>query len=170
MVWPLNQLKLPCARVYVKKRVYCLFMQTMSILKFFLETLSKILIKFSSAQPRSHLGWWSLFSPGSSKPLPLWIMLALSSESPDPLMILPHYLVIFYNPFSSIRCWSCLNLSFLVILIPLLWGSWRCFIDFISKQCILLVQWIMLLTLVLSCLGKLPILISWLVPLISTLV
>jgi hypothetical protein len=35
--------------------VYYLFMQTISSLKFFLETLSKILIKFSSAQPRSHL-------------------------------------------------------------------------------------------------------------------
>jgi hypothetical protein len=39
-----------------QKMVYYLFMQTISSLKFFLETLSKILIKFSSAQPRSHLG------------------------------------------------------------------------------------------------------------------
>jgi hypothetical protein len=46
----------------------------------------------------------------------------------------------------------------------LLWGSWRCFIDSISKRCIHLVQWIMLLSLVLSCLSKLPILISWFVP------
>jgi hypothetical protein len=36
--------------------------------------------------------------------------------------------------------------------------------DVLSKQCIPLVQWIMLLSLVLSCLSKLPILISWLVP------
>ena len=42
--------------------------------KILLETLSKILIKFSSAQPRSHLVWWPLFSPGSSKPLPLRIV------------------------------------------------------------------------------------------------
>jgi hypothetical protein len=58
----------------------------------------------------------------------------------------------------------CLNLSFMVILIPLLQGSWHYFIDFISKQCIQLVQWILLLSLVLSCLSKLSILISWLLP------
>jgi hypothetical protein len=34
----------------------------------------------------------------------------------------------------------------------------------LSKQCIPLVRWIMMLSLVLSCLSKLPILISWLVP------
>jgi hypothetical protein len=39
-----------------QKMVYCLFTQTISRLKFFLETLSKILIKLSFAQPRSHLG------------------------------------------------------------------------------------------------------------------
>jgi hypothetical protein len=39
-----------------KKKVYCLFAQTMSFFKFFLETLSKFLIKFSCAQPRSYLG------------------------------------------------------------------------------------------------------------------
>jgi hypothetical protein len=39
-----------------QKMVYYLFMQTISSLKFFLETLSKILIKFSSTEPRSHLG------------------------------------------------------------------------------------------------------------------
>jgi hypothetical protein len=39
-----------------QKMVYCLFTQTMSSLRFFLETLSKILFKFSSAQHRSHLG------------------------------------------------------------------------------------------------------------------
>jgi hypothetical protein len=100
-----------------QKKVYCLFTQTMSSLTFFLETLSKILIKFSPAQPRSHLGWWSLFC------LDLVIfsfanhVVALSSESPDPLLTLPRYLVIYYNLFSSIRCWSCLNLSFLIILI-----------------------------------------------------
>jgi hypothetical protein len=49
-----------------QKKVYCLFTQTRSSLTFLLETLSKILIKFSPAQPRSHLGWWSLFFPGSS--------------------------------------------------------------------------------------------------------
>ena len=49
-----------------QKRVYCLFTQTISSLNLFLETLSKILTKFSSAQPRSHLGWWPLFSPRSS--------------------------------------------------------------------------------------------------------
>jgi hypothetical protein len=37
----------------------------------------------------------------------------------------------------------------------LLWGSWCCFIDSISKRCVHSVQWIMLLTLVLSCLKKL---------------
>jgi hypothetical protein len=79
-------------------------------------------------------------------------------------MILPRCLVICYNPFSSIGCWSYLNLSILVDLMLFLQESWRYFIDSISKQCIHLVQWIMLLTLVLSCLGKLPILISWLVP------
>jgi hypothetical protein len=45
-------------------------------------------------------------------------VVALSSESLDPSLILPYYLVICYNPFSSIGCWSCLNLSFLVILMP----------------------------------------------------
>jgi hypothetical protein len=102
-----------------QKKVYCLFTQTMSSLTFFfLETLSKILIKFSSAQLRSHLCWLPLFSPGSSKPLPLWIMLWLY----HPNLRIPYWFcpVIWLsaNPFSSIRCWSCLNLSFLVILIP----------------------------------------------------
>jgi hypothetical protein len=31
-------------------------------------------------------------------------MLAVSSESLDPLIILPYYLVICYDPFSSIEC------------------------------------------------------------------
>jgi hypothetical protein len=58
-----------------------------------------------------------------------------------------------------------LNLLFLVILIPPSSEDHDiCFINCISKQCIHSVQWIMLLTLVLSCLSKLPILISWLVP------
>jgi hypothetical protein len=92
----------------------------------------------------------------------LWIMLVSSSESQDPLLILPYYLGICYNPFSSIRCWSCLNLSILVDLMLFLQESWRHFIDPISKQCIHLVQWIMLLTLVLSCLYKFINLISWL--------
>ena len=33
-------------------------------------------------------------------------VVALTSESPDPLMILPRYLVIWYNLFSCIRCGS----------------------------------------------------------------
>jgi hypothetical protein len=79
-------------------------------------------------------------------------------------MILPRYLVICYNPFSSIRCWSCLNLSILVDLMLFRQESWRHFIDSISKQCIHLVQWILPLSLVLSCLIKFSILISWLLP------
>jgi hypothetical protein len=38
------------------------------------------------------------------------------------------------------------------------------FVNYIYKQCIHLVQWILLLYLVLSCLSKLSILISWLLP------
>jgi hypothetical protein len=64
------------------------------------------------------LRWLPLLSPGFSNPFSLWIKLALSSESFDPLVNLPYYLVICYNPFSSIGCSSCLNLSFLIILIP----------------------------------------------------
>jgi hypothetical protein len=47
-----------------------------------------------------------LFSPRSSNPFSWWIMLALSSECSEPLLILPYYLDICSNSFSSIRCWS----------------------------------------------------------------
>jgi hypothetical protein len=78
-------------------------------------------------------------------------------------MILLSYLVICYNLFSCYQMWISL-ISHYERSHTLLWGSWRCFIDSISKRCVHSVQWIMLLTLVLSCLSKLPILISWLVP------
>jgi hypothetical protein len=112
-----------------------------------------------------NLIWLPLLSPGSGNLFLVNHVVTLSSKSPDPLLILPYYLDICSNSFSSIRCWYTKISQF--------WSfSYSFFEDhdtvlsiFIYQQCTHSVQWILLLSLVLSCLSKLSISISWLVPL-----
>jgi hypothetical protein len=88
-----------------QKMVYYLFMQTIPSLKFFLETLSQ-----KSSLNSLLLNLLVIWVDDLSFHLDLVLfflvnhVVALSSEYLDPLMILPRYLVICYNPFSSIGC------------------------------------------------------------------
>jgi hypothetical protein len=139
-----------CMWLCQKNIVWCLVAQTMSSLKFFLETLSKILIKFSSSQPRSHLGWWPLFSHRSSKSLPLRIMLWLYHPN---LWILHWFCPVIW--LSAITYSQVLDVDLPKSLnsghshTPFFEDHDTVLSIFISKWCIHRVQWIPLLSLVL---------------------
>jgi hypothetical protein len=100
------------------KKICCLVSSCANPIKAIFLSIDPVsnLHKLSCAHPnRSHVTtslftWiWNFFLVNH--------VVALSSKFPDPLMILPYYLVICYNLFSSIECLSCLNLSFLARLI-----------------------------------------------------
>jgi hypothetical protein len=102
-----------------QKKVYCLFTQTMSSLTFF---FWKPCPNYSLNTPLVNLEaiWVDdlSFLPRSSNLFLCELCCGFIIRISGSFMILPHYLVICYNPFSSIEFWCCLNLSFLVILIP----------------------------------------------------